>query len=57
MSIIIAVTASGVGVFSAIAAMRAVSCARLQREFRAYMAHDDGPYVPSAEASETSHAA
>ena len=42
MNILIAVVASTVGMFSAVVAFRAISCARLKREFRAYATWDDG---------------
>jgi hypothetical protein len=42
MNILIAVVASSAGVFAAVTSMRAITCARLQREFRAYATWDDG---------------
>jgi hypothetical protein len=50
-------TASGISVFSGVCAMRTWSCARLQRQLRAYAADDDGALVTSADASHVSHAA
>jgi len=42
MNILIAVVASSAGAFAAVTSMRAIACARLQREFRAYATWDDG---------------
>jgi hypothetical protein len=42
MNILIAVVASSAGVFATVTSMRAITCARLQREFRAYATWDDG---------------
>ena len=42
MNILVAVVASSAGVFATVTSMRAITCARLQREFHAYATWDDG---------------